>query len=234
MTTPAIDVVAARKEYGKVVAVHDVNFQVKPGEFIGLVGPNGAGKSTTIKMLSGQLLPTSGSLRLCGVDVSAEPDRARSLLGYVPEFPTLYDYLTAREMVSFVARIRGVTDPGAVDDALDMAGLGGDADRLIHEYSQGMHRKTALACAVVAKPPVLILDEALNGLDPPSAARVVRRLHRARDEGAAVLLSTHVLDVLEKVADRIIMIVGGEVVADVGPDQLDEVHARFDAIGPGR
>jgi ABC-2 type transport system ATP-binding protein len=234
MSTPAIDLVGVRKEYGRVVAVRDVQFQVQPGEFIGLVGPNGAGKSTTIKMLSGQLLPTAGSLRICGVDVSAEPDRARALLGYVPEFPTLYDYLTAREMVSFVARIRGVQDPGAVEDALEMAGLGADADRLIHEYSQGMHRKTALACAVVAKPPVLVLDEALNGLDPPSAARVVRRLRQAAAEGAAVLLSTHVLDTLEKLADRIVMIVGGEVVADVGPEGLAEVHARFDALGPGR
>ena len=103
-----------------------------------------------------------------GVDVSADPNAARARIGYVPEEPKLYDYLTGREMIEFVAEIRG---RGDVEAALDVAGLGEDANRLIHEYSQGMRRKIALAAAMVAAPPVLILDESLNGLDPPSAAR---------------------------------------------------------------
>ena len=225
----AIEIRHLRKEFGRVIAVEDVSLEVGEGEFVGLVGPNGAGKSTTIKMLAGQLIPTAGTLRLGGIDVAADPAGARARLGYVPEHPTLYGYLTAREMVSFVAEIRGVSDrDAAVAGALEMAGLGDDADRLIHEYSQGMHRKTALACALVASPPVLVLDEALNGLDPPSATRVVRRLHRARDEGAAVLLSTHVLETLERVADRIVMIVDGRVVADVPVSGLDEVRHIFE------
>ena len=133
-------------------------------------------------------------------------------------------------MIEFVVRVRGAGD---VDEGLAIAGLGEDADRLIREYSQGMRRKTALACAMVARPPVLFLDEALNGLDPPSAERVIRHLRAAVDRGAAVLLSTHVLDTLERVADRILMLEAGRVAADVPADQLDRLRARFaDEAGP--
>ncbi|MEL6344869.1 MAG: ABC transporter ATP-binding protein [Myxococcota bacterium] len=224
-TPPAIVVDGVGKSFGRVDAVKSLSFTVQPGEFIGFVGPNGAGKSTTIKMLTGQLLPTRGRIQIGGIDVTEDPNAARAQVGYVPEFPQLYDYLNAREMIEFVARIRGGGDVGR---ALEIAGLGDDAERLIQEYSQGMGRKTALACAMVAEPPVLILDESLNGLDPPSTARVLRALNDARAEGAAVLLSTHVLDTLEKVATRILMVRDGELIADVPASQLDEVRGLFD------
>lgn len=214
-----------RKEYGRVVAVDEVSFEVGSGEFVGLVGPNGAGKSTTIKMLTGQILPTAGKLIVGGVDVAVHPGAAREKMGYVPEEPHLYEYLSAREMVAFVAEIRG---GGDVEAALDLAGLGADADRLIREYSQGMRRKTALACAMVARPAVLVLDEALNGLDPPSAARVVRALRAACEQGASVLLSTHVLDTLERVADRVVMLSAGRVAADVPVAELPRVRGMFE------
>jgi ABC-2 type transport system ATP-binding protein len=212
------------KTYGRVTAVEDVSFQVRAGEFVGLVGPNGAGKSTTLKMLTGQLLPTKGTIRVAGVDVAQAPNEARAHIGYVPEEPKLYEYLSAREMVGFAAEIRG---RGSVDEALELAGLGGDADRLIREYSQGMRRRTALAAALVAKPSLLVLDEALNGLDPPSAARVVRALRAACDAGQAVLLSTHVLDTLERIADRVVMLTNGRVRADVPASELDAVRGLF-------
>ena len=215
------------KRYGKVVAVQGIDLTVEAGQFVGLVGPNGAGKSTTIKMLSGQLLPSEGRILVGGVDVVADPNGARAKVGYVPEEPALYDYLTAEEMVGFVAELRGV-GPERVQAALEIAGLGADASRIIREYSQGMRRKTALACAMVGAPPLLVLDEALNGLDPPSAARVIAALRAATAAGAAVLLSTHVLDTLEKVADRIVMIRGGRVVADSPASELDKVRALFD------
>lgn len=221
---PVLDVDSVAKTYGRVTAVQQVTFQVQPGEFVGLVGPNGAGKSTTIKMLTGQLLPTSGSIRVAGVDVATQPNEARAHIGYVPEEPTLYEYLSAREMVAFAAEIRG---GGQVDEALALAGLGGDADRLIREYSQGMRRRTALAAAMVAKPALLVLDEALNGLDPPSAARVVSALRAACDAGQAVLLSTHVLDTLERIADRVVMLKDGLVRADVPAGELDAVRGLF-------
>ncbi|MCK6505684.1 ABC transporter ATP-binding protein [Myxococcota bacterium] len=228
----SVEVTDLRKEYGKVVAVDRVSFQLRPGELVGLVGPNGAGKSTTFKMLSGQLLPTAGSVRVMGVDVARDPAGARRHLGIVPEHPKLYEYLSAREMITFAAQIRGTDpsappDPARIDEALRIAGLGEDADRLIHEYSQGMHRKTALACALVAEPPVLLLDEALNGLDPPSAERVVDALAERCRRGATVLLSTHVLDTLGRVADRVVLIQKGRVAADLPASELEQVRAML-------
>jgi ABC-2 type transport system ATP-binding protein len=214
----------ARRTYGKIVAVDEVSLTVHPGEFVGLVGPNGAGKSTTIKMITGQLLPTAGSIRVGGIDVATDPNGARAKVGYVPEEPALYDYLTAREMVAFVAELRG---GGDVDAALEIAGLGADADRYIREYSQGMRRKTALAAAMVARPPLLVLDESLNGLDPPSADRVVAALRAAAAAGAAVVLSTHVLDTLAVVADRLVMIGKGRVIADGPISELPRLRGLF-------
>lgn len=224
MSELILEVSGLRKSFGRVQAVDGVDLDLRPGEFVGLVGPNGAGKSTTFKMLTGALVPTEGSVQVAGVDVVADPGGARAHLGIVPEHPTLYDYLNAREMLEFVVDIRG---RGDVAHGLEIAGLGDDAERLIREYSQGMRRKTALAAAMVARPPLLILDEALNGLDPPSAARIIGALQRACADGAAVILSTHVLDTLEKVADRIVMIERGRVRADVPISQLDEVRGLF-------
>ena len=214
---PAVEVVGVEKRYGKVVAVDGITFSLFPGELVAFIGPNGAGKSTTLKMLTGQLLPTAGEIRVGGVSVTEEPAKARDLMGYVPEEPILYDYLSAREFLEFVVSVRG---SGDVDGALEFTELGDDAERLIREYSQGMRRKTSLAAAVVARPKVLILDEALNGLDPPSVVRVKRFLRRLCDEGAAVLLSTHLLDTAERVADRVVMISNGRIVADVKAEEV--------------
>jgi ABC-2 type transport system ATP-binding protein len=133
-------------------------------------------------------------------------------MGLVPEEPALYDYLTAREFLEFVVGVRG---KGDVEEALELSGLGVDADRLIREYSQGMRRRAALAAAVVSRPPLLVLDEALNGLDPVSSERVEKFLQRRCAAGDAVLLSTHLLDAVEQVASRIVMLKGGKVVEDV-------------------
>jgi ABC-2 type transport system ATP-binding protein len=223
-TAPAITVDGLVKRYGRTTAVDGVSFSVSPGDFVGLVGPNGAGKSTTIRVLTGQLQPTAGEVRVGGIDVVEDPGRVRAMIGYVPENPALYEYLTAREMLAFAIELRG---SGSLDWGLEIAGLGVDADRLIREYSQGMRRKTALACALVAKPPVIVLDEALNGLDPSSVARVLGVLDTLRQEGAAVLLSTHVLDTLEKVASRIVLMQDGGVTADVVITELESVRARL-------
>lgn len=200
-----------RKTYGRVVAVERVDLSLEPGSFVGLIGHNGAGKSTCLSMLMGLKRPTEGAVSVHGVDVHTDPRAARALMGAVPEHPALYEYLTAREFLEFIAEVRG---GGDVADALDLTGLGEDADRLIREYSQGMRRKTALAAAVLGEPKVLVLDEALNGLDPPSASRVKAFLKRRVDAGATVILSTHVVETVQAVADRVVMLAHGRVVAD--------------------
>lgn len=223
-----IELVGVRKVYGRTVAVDRIDLTIGAGELVGLIGHNGAGKSTVLKMLAGQLLPTEGTVRVGGVDVRADPAGARHTLGFVPEEPALYDYLTAREFLELVVSLRG---RGDIEAALAMTGLGDDADRLIREYSQGMRRKTALAAAVVAEPPVVVLDEALNGLDPPSAARVKSALRALCDRGITVLLSTHILETIERVADRVVMLAAGRVVADeraadIGSDGLERLFLQ--------
>jgi ABC-2 type transport system ATP-binding protein len=214
----AIELRGVRKTYGRVVAVDRVDLSIDGG-FVGLIGHNGAGKSTCLKMLMGLLRPTEGTVHLHGVDVVQQPEQARALLGAVPEEPAVYDYLTAREFLEFVAEVRGVD---SFDEELQLTGLGGDADRLIREYSQGMRRKTALAAALLGRPKVLVLDEALNGLDPPSAAVVKEALRQRVSEGATVLLSTHVVETVAAVADRVVMLAHGRVVADEQVDDIGE------------
>ncbi len=212
-----------RKTFGRVIAVDRVDVAVHPGSFVGLIGHNGAGKSTCLRMLMGLLRPTEGTVRVLGVDVVAEPLEARRRIGAVPDEPAVYEWLTAREFLELVAAVRGEGDVGG---ALELAALGGDADRPVREYSQGMRRRTALAAALLGRPPVIVLDEALNGLDPPTAARVKVVLRAAVDEGRTVLLSTHVVETVAAVADRVILLAHGRVVADertadLGPRGLE-------------
>lgn len=208
-----------RKTYGKVVAVDRVDVAIQAGAFVGLIGHNGAGKSTSLKMLMGTLLPTEGRVTVCGIDVGDDPQQARAVMGAVPEEPAVYEYLTGREFLEFVAKVRGCS---GVVPALEQVGMLGDSDRLTREYSQGMRRKIALAAALLGDPKVIVLDEALNGLDPPSAARIKGVLRERVDDGATVLLSTHVIDTVERVADRVIMLAHGRVVADEVVAELEE------------
>lgn len=211
----SIELSGVRKTFGPVVAVDRVDLTLESGTFVGLIGHNGAGKSTCLRMITGLLRPTEGTVRIDGVDVVTQPLEARKRFGAVPENPALYEYLTAREFLEFVAEVRQVEDvTEQLEEALALTGLGDDADRLIREYSQGMRRKTALAAALLGRPPVLVLDEALNGLDPPSAARVKSALRTCADRGQLVVLSTHVVETVQAVADRVVMLAHGRVVAD--------------------
>ena len=219
-----IEVKGLTKSYGAVKAVKGLSFTLRSGDFVGFIGGNGAGKSTTIKMLTGQLIPSSGSIRIGGEDCVSNPQLARERIGYVPEFPELYTYLTGREMLEFVCSVRSDAD---LERGISIAGLGEDIDRLIREYSQGMRRKMAIACAMVSKPPVLILDEALNGLDPSSVKRITALLEKERDDGTIIMLSTHVLDTLESRATRVLHIDNGELIADCGIEGLSEIRERL-------
>lgn len=218
MTGSAIRFHQVGRRFGRVVAVEQVDLDIAPGTFVGLIGHNGAGKSTLLRMLTGLLRPDHGRIEVHGVDVHVEPRRARMHLGAVPEQPALYEFLTAREWLAFVAEVRGGADQ--VEGLLELLDLAGDAERLVREFSQGMRRKAALAAALLGDPAVIVLDESLNGLDPPSAARVKRLLRDRVDAGGTVLLSTHVVDTVERVADRVIMLAHGRVVADERTAQL--------------
>jgi ABC-2 type transport system ATP-binding protein len=215
--TAAVVFENVRKQYGRVVAVNRVDLTLPTGCVVGLIGHNGAGKSTCLQMLSGLVRPTEGRVLVDGVDVVAEPLAARERLGVVSEEPALYEYLSAREFLEFVAEVRGVD---ALDEALALCALGADADRLIREYSQGMRRRTAIAAALIGRPPVLVLDEALNGLDPIAAARVKEALRDARSRGQTVVLSTHVVETVQSLADRVVMLGQGNVIADTTTDGM--------------
>lgn len=226
MTAPILELDGVRKTYGRTVALERVDLRVEPGELVGLLGHNGAGKSTLLQLVSGQVLPGEGTIRVAGIDVREDPDGARRRMGVVPETPQLWDYLTAREFLELVRSLRG---GGDLDAALALAGLDGDADRLVREYSQGMRRKTAIAAACLARPPLLVFDEAINGLDPDSAARVKAHLRARCDEGAAVLLSTHVLETVERLADRVVVLHHGRVIHDTPAAGVD-LEALFASI----
>jgi ABC-2 type transport system ATP-binding protein len=224
--TDAIVFEKVSKRFGSVLAVKEVSLRVSPGSFVGLIGHNGAGKTTCLNMLMGLLRPTEGQIRIQGFDVFENPLACRQQVGAVPENMPLYEYLSAQEYFEFVAEVRGAGDVAA---ALDIAGLGTDADRLIREYSQGMRRRTALAAALISEPSVLLLDEALNGLDPPSAARMKGILRDRVEGGATVVLSTHAVETVRQAADRVVMLAHGKIVADAQTSEFKagELEAAF-------
>jgi ABC-type multidrug transport system ATPase subunit len=187
------------KQYRRRVVLGGVTFDVHPGEAVALAGPNGAGKSTLIGCITADRVPTAGEVRLCGADPFERPREAAECMGFVPEQPFLYPELSVIELLRFVAAARGLdVDASAAESArlLGMLGLAGAEQTLCRELSQGMGRKTAIAAALLHRPRMIILDEALNGLDRTSAARLVAELDARREEGAAVLISSHDLDFL--------------------------------------
>jgi ABC-2 type transport system ATP-binding protein len=203
-----------RRCYGDTVAVDGLNLTIPGGELFAYLGPNGAGKTTTIKMLVGLLRPTSGTLRVCGHDVVDWPREARRLVGYVPDEPFLYEKLTGREFLRFVAEMYGT--PARQVDAfiareVEHFELGEFVDSLTETYSHGMKQRTVFASAMLHDPPVLVIDEPMVGLDPRSA-RIVKDLLRQQVEaGTTVFMSTHTLTVAEEIADRIGIICDGRL-----------------------
>lgn len=215
-TIPLIETRHLVKRYGDKVAVNDVSFDVFGGEIFGFLGPNGAGKTTTIKMITGLLQPTAGTVRVAGFDVQAQSLQAKAASGYVPDEPNLYPKLSARELLRFVGDLyemdRAHVDQRA-DELLRMFELTGAADDLIDSYSHGMRQKTALAAALLHDFKVLVLDEPTVGLDPRSARLIKDILRQLADRGAAVFLSTHILEIAERMCDRIGIINNGALVA---------------------
>lgn len=201
-----------RKRYRRGVVLDGVSFVVGAGEAVALLGANGAGKSTLLGCLTGDRLPDGGEVRLCGADPFSDPVRAAGCMGFVPEQPFLYGELTVAEMLRFVAEARALERAHAARETerlLALLGLAGAEATLCRELSQGMGRKTAIAAALLHAPRVILLDEALNGLDRPSAERLTAELDARRAEGAAVLISSHDLEFIAEWCGRGILLGGG-------------------------
>jgi len=222
-----IEVRRLMRRYGPLTAVHDLSFEVRPGEVLGLLGPNGSGKSTTVKVLTGLLPPTSGHVLLDGRDALADVTSYKSILGYVPEEPHLYSYMTGPEYLQLVGRLRGMPD-AALDDKIErflsLLGIWDDRYQTLSSYSKGMRQKVLIAAAVLHNPRIVVLDEPFSGLDV-SAARVLKAFVRSiAADGKMVVFSSHVLEVVEQVCSRVVILKEGHV---VGHDYVERLRAML-------
>ena len=224
--TPAIKIERLIKRFGKKDAVWELDLQVNPGEIVGLVGPNGAGKTTTLRILTGIIKPTSGWVEVNGHDILSDPVQAKRAIGYIPEKPTCYPSLTVREYVTFMARIYEVPTETALvrmRQFVDMFQLDEFLDSYIGTLSKGNLQRVLLVGIFVRNPPyVLALDEPVQGLDPRGAWNLKAYLKQLRDEGSAILISTHILEVASDLCDRFVIMNEGEV---VGRGTLEELLA---------
>jgi len=203
------------RSYGDRWAIRDVSFQAQQGEILGFLGPNGAGKTTTMRILSGFLAPTAGQASVAGYDVVEKPLEAKRRLGYLPETIPLYEDLTTREYLAFVARLKGVERrkvDGAVDRAMTLCAVTEVADRLVRNLSRGYRQRVGLAHAIVHDPPVLILDEPTSAMDPRQIVEI-RNVIKGLRGNHTVILSTHILPEATAVCDRVIILNEGSVVA---------------------
>jgi ABC-2 type transport system ATP-binding protein len=217
--TPLLEFDRVSKWYRDTVAVGDVSFAIEPG-VTGLLGHNGAGKSTAIRLAAGLARPDEGTVRIGGRDPRRSGE-ARALLGLVPDGDGVWSGLTARGFVEACARLRGVAQPrAAATEALATVDLTDVAERDVKGFSQGMRQRVKIAQALVHRPRVLILDEPLNGLDPQQRESVIALLHRLGAEGVATVFSSHVLGEVERVADRVLVLVNGRLVAEGSPPAL--------------
>jgi ABC-2 type transport system ATP-binding protein len=221
------------KRFGDLIAVDNMNFQVAAGELFGFLGPNGAGKTTTIKMMTGLLTPTSGTTCIGGYDIQRNPIQAKSIFGYIPDNPFLYEKLTGREYLHFMADLYSVTHQNRarrIDDLLHLFELQDKGDELIQGFSRGMRQKIALAGALIHTPSVIFLDEPTVGLDPKSARTMRDILRELCRRGTTVFVSTHILEIAERMCDRAAIVNKGRLIA-IGT--MDELRAAAETARNG-
>jgi ABC-2 type transport system ATP-binding protein len=222
----AVVVEGLTKVFRRQTAVDHVSFRVERGRLFGFLGPNGAGKSTTIRMLTGLLRPTAGDAVIEGVRLGADPLGVKRQVGVLPEELPLYERLTGEEHLLFAARMYGLSREEArrrAEELLEFLSLADERGKLVVDYSQGMRKKLALACALVHGPRVLFLDEPLNGIDPVSGRVVSDLLRRLSSRGVTLFFTSHVLDVVERLCDEVAVIDRGRIVAQ---GTLDEIRAQ--------
>jgi ABC-2 type transport system ATP-binding protein len=203
------------KTYGSVHAVEGLSFRVAKGEILGLVGPNGAGKTTTLRCMTGIIPPTAGSIRIGGFDLATQPLEAKRRLAFVPDEPRLFDYLTAWDHMTITSRLYGVADgPARAKLLLEEFELGDRRDAYPSELSRGMKQKLMVAMALLHQPEALLLDEPLTGLDPVAMRRMKDRIRTSATSGVAVILSSHMLHLVEELCHRVVVVVRGNKVLD--------------------
>lgn len=204
------------KKYGSITAVNDLSLKVAQGEIFGFIGPNGAGKTTTIKMMGGLIAPTSGTVKVMGVDMAKDPERAKRVIGFIPDRPFLYEKLTGMEFLRFTADLYDAGDNGFVDRAMKLLSLFSLTDwgnELIESYSHGMKQRLIMCAALVHEPKILVVDEPMVGLDPRGIRLVKDLLHSLAEKGITIFLSTHTLEVAQNLCHRIGIIHKGRVIA---------------------
>jgi ABC-2 type transport system ATP-binding protein len=217
-----IEIQHLSKRYGALTAVNDISFSVAAGQVLGFLGPNGAGKSTTMKMITGFLSPTSGSISVCGHDVDNEPLAAKACMGYLPEGAPSYGEMTVRGFLDFIAEVRGLSADkrrSRLDDVIARLHLNGVLEQMIETLSKGFKRRVGLAQALIHDPQVLILDEPTDGLDP-NQKHEVRALINTMAKDKIIVISTHILEEVDAVCNRAIIIANGKILADDTPKGL--------------
>ncbi len=217
------------RRFGNVTAVDKLDLEVRAGEVFGLLGSNGAGKTTALRILCGLLAPTSGTVMLAGRDVQADPLAARRLFSFVPDGAPMYSNLSPRQHMALVGRLHGVDEARIATETtrlLDALELGTRIDDPVGQFSRGMRQKTGLACAILPRPQLLILDEPFNGLDAPTTAVFKEVLRGWADRGGAVLYTSHMLDVAERVCDRVAVMHAGHLIGVGNLDELRNVAGR--------
>lgn len=209
-----IDVDGLTKLYGDFPAVQSLSFRAAPGEVLGLVGPNGAGKTTTLRSIAGIIAPSAGTIRVAGHDLRTDPIAAKSALAFIPDEPHLFDYLTVEEHLTFIGRLYGVADAQSrMAPLLDELELTPRRTSLPPELSRGMKQKLAIACGLLHQPSALLLDEPLTGLDPVGIRRMKHTITARAAAGAAVILSSHLLHLVEEICTRVLVMKRGRAVA---------------------
>jgi len=223
MDAPAIATEHLSRRFGQLIAVDDVNLRVTPGQFFGFLGPNGAGKSTTIKMLTGLLAPSSGRMEILGVDLAKNPVEVKRQIGVVPEGMALFGRLTGAEYLNFAARMYGLDRETAAKrtaELLDFMDLASQPKALITDYSHGMQKKLALAAAVIHGPKILFLDEPFEGVDAIASGTLKAMLQRMIARGATIFLTSHVLEIVERLCSHVGIIHKGRLVAQGSIEEL--------------
>ncbi len=217
------------KRFGALTAVHDLTLEVPAGELFGFLGPNGAGKTTTIRMATGMLRPTAGTIHVAGYDVYKQGEAARASLGYVPDQPYVYEKLTGREFLFFVAdlyRVERTTASRRAEELLHIMDLAEYADQLVESYSHGMRQKLVISSVLIHEPKVIFLDEPTTALDPRSARLVKEILRALCDRGTTVFMTTHVMEIAERMCDRVAISDKGRVVAVGALDDLRQLRGQ--------